>query len=281
MDKEPTEINSLTSKSGVTSWSDYKVDPRYFLLLFLALFFTAGQIYLGFFQTLDTMIVSVTCTTVTELVLVRLLYKKWKFPLSAVISGLGISLLLSSNALWPYALAAFLAMFFKFFIRFQGGHVFNPNNLALVIVLFFLPEFAVSTPKQWTNGLGVMVAILILGLFVSYLANRHDTALSFLFGFFIFGLIRHFFFEEPLWIAIGPIMGASLQLFSFYMITDPKTTPQSRKARIIFAIMVALIDAIFRNFSITNSQFYASFIISLLFTIPYRYYTKQKLTMRT
>jgi enediyne biosynthesis protein E5 len=269
-----TKEKHSTHKS-ITSWSDYKIDPRYFLLLFLASFFTAGQVYLGFFQTIDALVLSVASTTITELVIVRFMYKKWAFPLSALITGLGISLLLSSHALWPYALTGFLAILLKFLIRFKGGHIFNPNNVALVIVLFFLPNYAVSTPKQWTNGIGVMITILILGLMVTYFANRLDTVLSFLGGFFIFGLLRYLFFEEPLFAAIGPIMGASLQLFSFYMITDPKTTPKTRKARIIFAVMVAFIDAIFRISSIPNSQFYASFIIALLFTIPYRYFTKQ------
>lgn len=267
-------MNSSNSPS-ITSWSDYKIDPRYFLLAFLASFFIAGQVYLGFFQTWDALILSVSTTVITELILVRIIYKKWQFPLSALITGTGISLLLSSHVLWPYLLASFLAIFLKFTVRFKGGHVFNPNNLALVILLFFLPQYAVSTPKQWSNGFGIMLLILLLGLIVAYSANRLDTVVAFLVGFFVFSLVRHYFFGEPLLGAMGPLWGASLQLFTFYMITDPKTTPGSRKARIIFAIMVALVDSILRTLSITNSQFYASFLISLLFTMPYRAYSKK------
>ncbi|MGA5691464.1 RnfABCDGE type electron transport complex subunit D [Cytobacillus pseudoceanisediminis] len=268
-------MNSSNSPS-ITSWSDYKIDPRYFLLVFLASYFIAGQIYLGFFQTWDAVILSVTTTTITEFLLVRIIYKKWKFPLSAIITGTGISLLLSSHELWPYVLTSFLAIFLKFTVRFQGGHVFNPNNLALVIMLFFLPQYAVSTPKQWTNGFVIMLFILLLGLIVSYSANRLDTAVAFLVGFFVFSLVRHYFFGEPLLFAMGPLMGASLQLFTFYMITDPKTTPGSRKARIIFAVLIALVDSVLRTLSITNSQFYASFLISLLFTMPYRFYSQKQ-----
>lgn len=268
-------MNSSKSPS-ITSWSDYKIDPRYFLLVFLASFFTAGQVYLGFFQTWDVLIFSVTTTTITELLLVRFIYKKWQFPLSAIITGIGISLLLSSHLIWPYVLTSFLAIFLKFTVRFKGGHVFNPNNLALVIMLFFLPQYAVSTPKQWTNGFGLMLVILLLGLIVSYSAKRLDTVVAFLISFFVFSLVRHYFFGEPLLGAMGPLWGASLQLFTFYMITDPKTTPGSRKARIAFAVLVALVDSVLRTLSITNSQFYASFIISLLFTMPYRIYSQKQ-----
>ncbi|MGN7402004.1 RnfABCDGE type electron transport complex subunit D [Cytobacillus praedii] len=260
----------------ITSWKDYKVDPRYFLLLFLFSFFTVGQVYLGFYQTWKALIVAVTFTTLTELFLVRLLYKKWSFPLSAVITGIGISLLLSSQVLWTYAVTSILAISLKMLIRFKGGHIFNPNNLAIVLMFFFIPSYAVSTPKQWTNGIGIMILILILGLFVTYLANRLDVVLAFLCSFALFGLGRHFIFGAPILAALGPLMGASLQLFSFYMITDPKTTPNSRKARIVFAILVAFVDAIFRVYRIPNPQFYALFIICLLFSFPYRHFIKEK-----
>lgn len=255
--------------SLITSWKDYKYDPRYFLLLFLTSFFTAGQFYLGFFQTWNALFVSVFCTVFTELFLTRIIYKKWVFPLSAVITGTGISLLLSSHVLWAYALTSILSILLKFFIKFKGGHIFNPNNLALVLMLYFLPNYAVSTPKQWSNGISIMIIILVLGLFVSYIANRLDTVLAFLGSFVVFGVCRHLIFGAPLLAALGPLMGASLQLFSFYMITDPKTTPSTRKERIIFSILVALIDAIFRIKRIPNPQFYALFIVCFL-NIPYR-----------
>lgn len=114
-----------------------KIDPRYYILLFLSSFVLAGQIYLGFFQRWDAVFCSVSTTVLAELVLVRVLYKKWEFPLSAVITGLGISLLLSSHLLWPYVLTSFLAIFIKFAVRYKGAHIFNPNNVAMVIMLFF------------------------------------------------------------------------------------------------------------------------------------------------
>jgi Na+-translocating ferredoxin:NAD+ oxidoreductase RnfD subunit len=258
------------NRTVITSWTDYKIDPRYFLLLFLASFFTAGQVYLGFYQTWDVLITSVICTTTTEMILVRILYKKWKFSLSAVITGIGVSLLLSSHVLWAYAMTAVLSIVLKFIIRFKGGHLFNPNNLSLVFMLLLLPQYAVSTPKQWTNGIEIMLAILLLGLFVTYLANRLDMVITFLASFVVFGVLRHLIFGAPLLAALGPIMGASLQLFSFYMITDPKTTPVTRKMRILFGFSVALIDAIFRIYRIPNPQFYALLIICFIFNIIYR-----------
>jgi enediyne biosynthesis protein E5 len=67
------------------------------------------------------------------------------------------------------------------------------------------------------------------------------------------------------------MLGASFQLFTFFMITDPKTTPPTIKARIFFALLIALVDAYLRIHSITNSLFYASFIVTLFVGLPYRW----------
>ncbi|MBU7316733.1 RnfABCDGE type electron transport complex subunit D [Paenibacillus oleatilyticus] len=269
--------NELSTKlRTVVSWSDYKIDPRYFVLLFLSSFAVAGQVYLGFFQKWDAVIVSVIASAGTELVLYRLKRGTWQFPLSAVITGIGVSLLLSSHVVWAYALTSFLAIVIKYAIRFKGGHIFNPNNVAMVIMLFMLPEFAVSTPKQWTNGLPVMAAILALGIVVCYIANRLDSVLTFLGSFTLFALIRHFYFGAPLYAALGPLLGASLQLFSFFMITDPKSSPTTCKGRMLFAFSVAALDAVFRINRIPNPQFYALFVVCLLMLIPYRLWAERK-----
>jgi len=261
---------------SVISWQDYKIDPRYFILAFLSSFAIAGQMYLGFFQKWDAVIASVLCATLTEVILCKLRLKVWRFPLSAVITGIGISLLLSSNVTWAYALTAVIAISLKYAIRFKGAHIFNPNNAAMVIMLLGLPQYAVSTPKQWTNGIEIMVAILFLGIVVCYIANRLDSVLTFLGSFAFFALIRHFAFGVPIFAALGPLMGASLQLFAFFMITDPKTTPTTRTGRIVFAFLVAMVDAVFRVNRVPNPQFYALFIVCLAAIVPYRIWASRK-----
>lgn len=246
-------------------------DARYYVLLFLFSFAFAGQRFLGFYQRWDSLIVSICATMLVELILVRVLYKKWSFPLSALISGIGIGLLLSSYALWPYALAAVLAIVCKHALRLGGSHIFNPNNIALVVVLTFIPQFVVSTPKQWTNSWDVMAFILILGFIASAMAKRLDTVVAFVSGFAFFALLRHTLFGEPMYYAFGPLVGASFQLFAFFMITDPKTTPQARWARITAALLIALVDAVLRVQGVTNSPFYAAFVVTICFGLPYRW----------
>ncbi|MBG9794379.1 membrane protein [Paenibacillus dendritiformis] len=265
-----------TKLRPIVQWNDYKIDPRYFVLTFLSLFAILGQIYLGFFQRWEAVFISISCTTLTEFVLSRWKKGNWSFPLSGVITGIGVSLLLSSNVLWIYALTAIISIALKYILRFQGANIFNPNNAAMVLVLVLLPQYAVSTPKQWTNGIEIMLMIMILGILVCYLANRLDTVLTFFGSFTLFAVIRHFMFGVPLFAALGPLMGAGFQLFAFFMMTDPKSTPTTRKARILFAFLVALMDAVYRIQRVPNSQFYALFTLSLIFIIPYRYWISRK-----
>lgn len=266
-----------TKLRPVISWLDYRIDPRFFILLFLLSFVIAGQVYLGFYQQWNAVFTAVGCSTATELLLSRVKYKRWMWPISGIITGLGVSLLLSSHKIWPYALAAVLSIGLKYIIRFKGSHIFNPNNVAMVIMLLFLPQFAVSTPKQWTNGIEIMIIILCLGIFACYMANRLDSVIAFLGSFALFAWLRHVFFGAPLYAAFGPMMGASLQLFTFFMITDPKSTPTTRKARMAFAFLIALIDAIFRVNRIPNPQFYALFLTCLVMIIPYRIWINHKI----
>src|SRR5204863_338734 len=56
-------------------------------------------------------------------------------PLSALISGIGLATLLRTNGILLATLAAAVAITSKFVLRFRGKHLYNPTNLALVVML--------------------------------------------------------------------------------------------------------------------------------------------------
>ncbi len=51
---------------------------------------------------------------------------------------------------------------------------------------------------------------------------------------------RTLWLGDPLDIALHQLQGGGLVLFAFFMISDPKTTPDSRAGRVVFALLVAL-----------------------------------------
>ena len=184
-------------------------------------------------------------------------------PRSPLISALSLTILLRTGSIWLSIAAAVLAIGSKYLIRVQGKHIFNPANFGLVIVALLFAEAWIS-PGQW--GTAPIFAIFLAGIggVVSGKAKRWDVSLAFL-GFYaalVFG--RALWLGDPLAIPVHQLQNGALLIFTFFMISDPKTTPNARKARIIYAALVALIGFTIQ-FGFYNS---AGIIMALILTAP-------------
>jgi Na+-transporting NADH:ubiquinone oxidoreductase subunit NqrB len=160
-------------------------------------------------------------------------------PKSALISTLSLCLLLRTNHLALAAAAAVLTIGSKFLLRIDGRHVFNPTNFGIAVTIAVTGGAWVS-PGQW--GAGALFAFLLacLGGVVIHRAERSDVTYAFL-AFYAVGLLgRALFLGDPLAIPLHQMTSGGFLLFSFFMISDPKTTPDSRAGRVLFALAVAL-----------------------------------------
>lgn len=158
----------------------------------------------------------------------------WRSPL---ISGLSLTLLLRSDALWVPVLGAAAAVLSKFVIRSRGKHVFNPTNIAIAICLLFTPAWV--SPGQWGRAAIVAFGLASLGSLVIHRAERSDVTWAFLgsYAALIFG--RALYLGDPMAIPLNQLQSGALLIFAFFMISDPKTTPDTRFGRVVFAAMVA------------------------------------------
>lgn len=161
-------------------------------------------------------------------------------PLSAFISSLSLCLLLRADALWVVAVAAVIAIASKFTLRFRGRHVFNPTNLGLAAVLLASPRAWVSAGQWGTLPLFAFLLASVGGVVV-FRAARADVTLAFLatYAALLFG--RALALSDPLTIPLHQLRSGGLILFAFFMISDPKTTPEDPRARVVFAVLVALV----------------------------------------
>ncbi len=159
-------------------------------------------------------------------------------PRSPLVSALGLCLFLRTNDLVVVALASFIAIGSKFVIRWKDKHIFNPTNLALVIVL--VSGVGWISPGQWGQVAWFGFLIACLGSLVVTRAARADVTLGFL-AFYVGLLVaRALWLGDPITIPLHQIESGTLLIFSFFMITDPKTTPDSRTGRIVFSLVVTL-----------------------------------------
>ena len=159
-------------------------------------------------------------------------------PKSALISGLSLCLLLRTSS-WTLALlTAVLTIASKFVFRVRGKHVFNPTNFGLVSMLAVTGQVWAS-PGQWGSAALLAFLIVCAGGLVVNRAARSDVSYAFL---LIWGGVvswRAVWLGDPWTIPLHQLESGALLLFSFFMISDPKTTPDSRSGRILFAALVA------------------------------------------
>jgi hypothetical protein len=214
------------------------LDPRLYQIASLGALLLYGLLELHFDVSLWQIAVTISTALLTQYTGTRLYHLPTFDPRSPLISALSLCLLLRTNDFVIAALASFIAIGSKFVIRWKDKHLFNPTNFALIVVL--AGGLGWISPGQWGQVAWFGFLIACLGSLVVTRAARADVTLAFL-AFYISLLItRALWLGDPLTIPLHQIENGALLIFAFYMISDPKTTPDSRAGRIAFALLVAL-----------------------------------------
>jgi Na+-transporting NADH:ubiquinone oxidoreductase subunit NqrB len=136
-------------------------------------------------------------------------------------------------------LAAVVAVSSKFVLRVRGKHILNPTNGALVILLALQAPIWVSS-GQWGDLVWFAFAITCAGGIVVHRALRSDVTFAFLVSWCAVLFGRAAWLGQPVTVPLHQLSSGALLLYSFFMISDPRTTPDSRIGRVLFALLVAL-----------------------------------------
>jgi Na+-transporting NADH:ubiquinone oxidoreductase subunit NqrB len=215
-------------------------DPRLYQICTLASLLVYGMGWLDFDITLPRVALLVATVLVTQRFCDRLVGGP-PFRLSArsaLISGLSLCLLLRTSRPELAVLAAVITIASKSLIRVRGKHIFNPTNGGIVAMLLLTNQIWVS-PGQWGAAAAFAFLMACAGMLVVYRSARSDVTYAFIafYGALLFG--RSLSLGEPLTIPLHRLQSGALLLFTFFMISDPKTTPDSRMGRVLFAALVA------------------------------------------
>jgi len=226
--------NSTNKATKAVFWSD----PRLYQIASLSTLLLYGLLWLHFDTSLWQIALTISTAQLTQYAGARYFTLPSFDPKSALISSLSLCLLLRTDNLAVAALAALVAIASKFLIRWKDKHVFNPTNLALTVML--ASDLGWISPGQWGQVAWFGFLVACLGSLVVTRAARADVTLAFL-GFYVSLLVtRALWLGDPLTIPLHQIESGALLIFSFFMISDPKTTPDSRTGRIVYALLVAL-----------------------------------------
>ncbi|WP_019500279.1 RnfABCDGE type electron transport complex subunit D [Pseudanabaena sp. PCC 6802] len=189
----------------------------------------------------------------------------WQFNWrSATITALGLSLLLRSPHPQTMMLAACLAILSKFIFTANGKHWFNPGNFGIIAALCLTNDAWVS-PGQWGDEIWYVLLFAGAGGLVLKRVGRWDTSVAFLGTFALLETIRNLYLGWTWDVLAHRLMSGSLLLFALFMITDPRSIPNARTARLIWAAAIAILTFILSNFFfITTAMFWALFMLSPL-----------------
>jgi len=213
-------------------------DPRYYQVAVLTSLLAVGIGVLDFGIRWQNAVTIMLTAQLVQFLATRLVGLPRFDPLSALITSLSLTLLLRTEFAGLAATAAVIAIGSKFLIRFRDKHVFNPANVALVS-LMLLSDGAWVSSGQWGSAAIGAFGLACLGFLVLTRAKRAETTVAFLcaYGAMLFG--RAIWLGDPLSIPVHQLQNGALLIFAFFMISDPKTTPDAPVGRILFALLVA------------------------------------------
>ncbi|XUM23801.1 RnfABCDGE type electron transport complex subunit D [Bradyrhizobium oligotrophicum S58] len=213
-------------------------DARYFQIAALATLLAINFAAIDFGARPAASVIAVTMALLTQVVCCRISGVPLDLK-SPLITGLSLSLLLRADALWLHAAAAMIAIGSKFVLRIDGKHVFNPAGLAIVALLFSSQGVWIS-PGQWGTEIWFASLAGFLAILVLSASRRTDIAVYFFASHAALLLLRAAWLGDPLAIPLHQLQSGSLLIFTFFMISDPRTSPDSRVGRLLFALSVAV-----------------------------------------
>lgn len=244
------------------------MDPRVFQIVSLLTFLSIGAFARDFSISSSQIALTFLSGIATQCFFLKRLQLPHVGYLSAVITCFGISLLLRSDSLWIHPLAACLAISAKFLLRINHKHLFNPANFGVMIPVLLLPGSWVSS-GQWGSDVALSFIFLAFGSWVISRAKVGTLSWVFLGSYLgIWALYRVFYlgYEWSVW--MHQLNSGTLLLFSFFMISDPKTTPNHSLARIFYAVFIAFLAHLFQYyFYFTNGILLALLLASPLVPI--------------
>jgi Na+-transporting NADH:ubiquinone oxidoreductase subunit NqrB len=183
---------------------------------------------------------------------------------SALITSLGLTLLLRADHYSTMVLASSLAILSKFLFQFHCKHFFNPANFGIIAALILTPDAWVS-PGQWGEEGWYALVFAGSGGIVLKRVDRWDTTAAFLGVYVVLEAIRNLWLGWTWDVLSHRLMSGSLLLFALFMITDPRSIPNARISRLIWAGCIAVLTFILRNqFFISTAVFWALFALAPL-----------------
>jgi hypothetical protein len=201
----------------------------------------------------------------------------WKgvvdYLLSAHMTSITMSFLIYTNSrmgVMAFAVAAAIASKYLFRVECDGRlqHFMNPSNFGIALSIVLFPWIA-PIPYIFTEHVTgvfdvvVPVVIFLLGFRLNFLfTKRLPLILSWLGAYVFQAFARWLLLDHRLEAPLAAMTGAAFVLFTFYMITDPRTSPSSVRGQICFGASIGLVYGILIALQLTFTVFFAVTVVA-------------------
>ena len=272
-------------------------DPRLHLAAVIISIHILGQTVLGFQVTVPQILAAILTCFVIEVAITFSRTREIVWPASAMLTGSGVGLIFrivgterGDHWSWEgwhlFALVAGFSLVTKYVIRHRDTHVFNPSNVGLVVAFLLLGPFRAEPLDFWwapLDGWMVLAYLIILvgGLLITARLKLLEMAATFWLvlaaGLGLVAASGHCM--TAAW-SLAPVCGAQfwwvvvsspeVLVFLFFMITDPKTIPSRRGARVAFTVSLALVSTLLIAPQSTEFGAKVGLLASLVLLAPMR-----------
>ncbi|PLS03771.1 RnfABCDGE type electron transport complex subunit D [Neobacillus cucumis] len=160
---------------------------------------------------------------------------------ATVITALIISLVLSVTTPWFFvAGTAIIAILSKHLLVYKKKPIFNPAAFGLLFSVIIF-----HTGQSWWGAFGdlpwwMIIFLLIGGYLITDRVNKYPQVFSFLGTFFVLLFLMGCFDIGSAADALRPPFINAALFFSFFMLTDPPTSPAKYNKQVMFGILSAV-----------------------------------------
>jgi len=161
------------------------------------------------------------------------------FPVPSLIAAFAVCMILRSPSPWVLPLAVAVGISSKYLVRSGGAHFQNPSNFAVLFALLLLPDRAFLQSSEWDlNPVGYSV-VAVAGVLLVWRAGLVLET-----GVGLGALLASRYAVDtrnPSALVFG-LFHVTLLLYVFFLQNDPRVLPPTRKGRIAFLLLAAVLN---------------------------------------
>jgi Na+-transporting NADH:ubiquinone oxidoreductase subunit NqrB len=241
-------------------------DIRNLQILFLTVFLYYGINILKWDISYQNVLALILSAVITQSIFALSFQLSVKSLKSALITSLSLALLMRSSQNFVFVLAGFFAISSKFLFTYRKKHLFNPANFGIITIIFFT-GIGWITPSEWDFKSVLFFISGTISIMILSKIEKYDIAILFFGLYFVMSfLYQCVYLHNSFQNVLSEITNGSFVVLTFFMIIDPTTSPNNKKARYIWIIGNVILSFYLYNFIniSVGAGIYALFIMAFV-----------------